>query len=187
MHVEFRPAKADIFCNAHDGSTNLNGRNVSARRRAPWRIQSDATGNTRTGGDPCSRNYLTASQRSDAETASRGFLVERLGLDSAMALAAKENTSPSIAQRFSTFWAVMALFLFGVQVSRESFCRSLLQAVARPGVREPCGRSMTEIVSAGSFARIPRLQRQPADRRAVSACLDHVHHARVPWARKSPG
>ena len=27
--VEFRPAKADIFCNCHDGVYNLNGRNVS--------------------------------------------------------------------------------------------------------------------------------------------------------------
>jgi cytochrome b6-f complex iron-sulfur subunit len=27
--VEYRPAKADIFCNCHDGVYNLNGRNVS--------------------------------------------------------------------------------------------------------------------------------------------------------------
>ena len=62
--VEFRAAKADIFCNCHNSIYNLNSRNVSARHRAPSRIQGDAAGNSRTGEGLCLPNYLIAPRQS---------------------------------------------------------------------------------------------------------------------------
>ena len=108
----------------------------------------------------------------------RGFFVERLGLESLAALAAKKRVPIHRATVFY-FLGGMALFLFVIQVITGIAAGPVLQTFPRPGLRK---RARDH--DGGGFRLAhpldPLLERQFADRRAFPPRLDDLHHACLP-------
>ena len=181
--VEYRPAENDIFCNCHNGVYDLNGRNIvrSAAAAAGSLQGRQGQRKSRTGGDHCLPQRLTTRrEKPRLEAAPPRLLLRAAGARCAVALAAKKRVP---MHRSSVFYFLggMALFLFGVQVVTGILLALVLQALARPGLRE-----RPRDHDGGRFRLAlpldPLLEREPADRRPVPAPADHVHDAGLPAA-----
>ena len=143
--VEFRPAKADIFCNCHNGVYNLNGRNVSGPPPRPleeYKVTLRGTPGQR----PDRRRSLSPEPpddrpaQADAETARGGVLLRAARARRAPWRWPPRSTSPSTARRFSIFSAAWPCFCSASRWPRASFCRCTTSP--RPIRRSrACGRS----------------------------------------------
>ena len=111
----------------------------------------------------------TRTQRIEA------YFFERLGLDGLRALAAKKHVP---IHRTTSFYFLggMALFLFGVQVA-TGILLSLYYKPSPDQAFESVRAIMTEIDFGWLIRSIHVLERESADRRALSARSDNVHDA----------
>ena len=132
-------------------------------------LQGDPPREARTGGDHCLPQLHDDSRRRGRREASASvaFFFERLGLDGAQALAAKKRV-PIHRTTIFYFLGGMALFLFGIQVA-TGILLSLYYKPSPDQAFESVRAIMTEIDFGWLIRSDPRLERQPADRRALPA------------------